>query len=269
MVSEVVEHHSRTSPRHLFAKDLVPLEVVVDPEMLSGAIESLLAWGEGLGSHLHLRLIRQSGQPRGELWLDVSKLFANESQARNLNSLQWYVLWQLARLKGVKVKRKVESDRIRVMVRFERVRSQNSDLAPLEARRPHDQDRMFNPAATVVWTLLPAQALQKTVHLSMNLGDMKPARALKEIGELADTSDLPHCVVTTSEIIKSDAFSYWRQFAQESEGRTIAVIDITAQPNVFEVGGYGPGSVVRLSATEIPSRLVSAILFELERLAEI
>jgi hypothetical protein len=269
MVSEAVQQRSRASPRHVFVKELVPLDVVVEPEMLSGALESLLAWGEGLGSHLHLRLIRQSGQPRGELWLSVTRLFANEPQAPNLNSLQWYVLWQMARLKGVKVKRKIESDRIRVMVRFERVASQNSDLAPLETRRPHNQDRLFHPAATRVWTLLPAQPVQKTAHLSMSLGDMKPARVLKEIGELVDATDLPHCVVTTPEVIESEEFTYWRQFAQESKGQLIAVVAIIDRPNIFEVSGYGPTSVVSLSATEIPSRLVSTILFEVERLAEI
>jgi hypothetical protein len=117
--------------------------------------------------------------------------------------------------------------------------------------------------------LLPAQPVQKTAHLSMSLGEMKPARVLKEIGELVDTTDLPHCVVTTPEVIESGEFRYWRQFAQESKGQLIAVVAITDRPNIFEASGYGPTSVVSLSATEIPSRLVSTILFELERLAEI
>ncbi|AYQ27354.1 MULTISPECIES: hypothetical protein [unclassified Polaromonas] len=65
MISDAVEQRMRISPRHMFAKDLLPLEVMIDRGLLSGALEALLAWGEGLGSHLHLRLLRKRGPPLG------------------------------------------------------------------------------------------------------------------------------------------------------------------------------------------------------------
>lgn len=270
VISEAVERRTRTSPRHVFAKDLVSLEVMSDQEMLSGALESLLAWGEGLGTHLHLRLLHKSGPPHGELWLSVTNLSADAAQDRHLNSLQWYVLWQLARLKGMKVMRKVEGDRIRVMVMFERVTSPDSDVARLEAHELQEQarDPLLNPATTVVWILLPTHAAKNTVIASLSRGPMKSPRILRNISELADTSELPHCIVTTAKFIESTAFTYWRQFAQESANRTIAVIDVTAASEVFEVERSGPRSVVHISAAEVPGRLVSAIMFELERLVQ-
>lgn len=189
-------------------------------------------------------------------------------QDQNLNSLEWYVLWQLARLKGMKVKRKVEGGRIRVMVKFERVMSPDSAGAGLEARGGQEQDPLLDPAATVVWVLLPTHAMQNTVLGSLSRGSIKYPRVLKNISELADTSDLPHCVVTTEKVVESAAFTYWRQFAQESANRIIAVIEVTKVSDVFEVGNAGPGSVVRISADDVPSRLVSAILFELEQLGQ-
>jgi hypothetical protein len=267
-LSDAVQHHTQTSPRHEFTQDLVPLTVVMDPDMLSSAIDSLLAWGEGLGGHLDLRLMHQSGQPYGELWLNVTKLFTDIAQDRNLNSVEWYILWQLARLKGIKVKRKVESDRIHVMVRFKRTMSSASDQAQPQAHGLEALERMFDPAGTEVWTLLPTRAMQTTVLGSFSRSSMKRPRVLRNINELADVSELPHCIVTTEKIIASGAFTYWRQFAQEAANRTIAVIEVTTESDIFEVGGFGPRSVVRLSAADVPSRLVSTIMFELERIAE-
>jgi hypothetical protein len=186
-----------------------------------------------------------------------------------LNSLQWYVLWQLARLKGMKVKRKVEDGRIRVMVMFERVTSPDSDVARLEADELQEQDPLLNPAGTLVWMLLPTQIMKNTVLGSLSRGPMKYPRILKSISELADTSELPHCIVTTANVIESTAFTYWRQFAQESTNRTIVVIEVTEAADVFEVGSSGPCGVVRISSAEVTSRLVSTIMFELEQLAQV
>jgi hypothetical protein len=267
VISEAVERRTRTSPRHVFAKDLVPLEVMTDPVMLSGALESLLAWAEGLGTHLHLRLLRKRGPPHGELWLSVTNLSVDAAQDRYLNSLQWYVLWQLARLKGLKVKRKVEDDRIRVIVMFERVVSPDSAVARLEAPEFQEQAPLSDPDAAVVWALLPIPVVQNAVLGSLNRGPMKYPRILKNISELADTSELPHCIVTTAKIIESAAFTYWRQFAQESANRIIVVIDVTTELDVFEAKGGGPNKVVRLSAAQVPVRLVSTIMAELKPLA--
>jgi hypothetical protein len=193
---------------------------------------------------------------------------STEFNNRYLNSLQWYVLWQLARLKGMKVKRKVEGNRIRVIVMFERVMSPDSDVARLETRDLQEQDPLLNPAATVIWTLLPTPAMQSTVLGSLSRSSMKHPRILKNISELADTSELPHCIVTTAKVIESAAFTYWRKFAQESADRAIVVIEVTTEPDVFEIGSSGPNKVVRLSAAEVPSRLASTIVFELEQIAQ-
>lgn len=267
VISEAVERRMRTSPRHVFAKDLAPLEVMTDPVMLAGALESLLAWAEGLGTHLHLRLLRKRGPPHGELWLSVTNLSVDAVQDRHLNSLQWYVLWQLARLKGMKVKRKIEDDRIRVIVMFERVTSPDSDVARLGGPEFQEQDPQVEPAGMMVWTLLPTPAMQNAVLASLGHGPMKHPRILKNISELADTSELPHCIVTTEKVIETAAFTYWRQFAQESANRTIAVIGVTTTPGVLEVRSAGPNKVVHLSAAQIPGKLVSVIMSELAQLA--
>ncbi|AYQ27353.1 MULTISPECIES: hypothetical protein [unclassified Polaromonas] len=198
----------------------------------------------------------------------MTHLSSDAAQDRKLNSLQWYVLWQLARLKGMKVKRKVEGDRIRVMVMFGRVMSPDSAVAWLETPGVQEPGPLLDPSAMVVWALLPDQSMQETVLASLSRGSIKHPRMLKNMSELADTSELPHCIVTTGKVINSPAFTYWRKFAQQSADRAIVVIEVTAAPEVFEARKPGPRNVIRLSAADVPGKLVSTILLELEHTAQ-
>src|SRR5687768_11607781 len=120
LVAEAVIYHQKRSRSHRIAVELAALEVMAQPEALASAVDSLFQWGMKLGRVLNLRLVKPSGMPSGELWLRIDELASNALEERNLESVDWHVLWQLARLKGVKVKRKIEKDRIRVQVKFKR-----------------------------------------------------------------------------------------------------------------------------------------------------
>jgi hypothetical protein len=50
------------------------VDVLAEPELLTSAIDSLLAWGTGLGQDLHVKLVREAGSARGEIWLRVMQL---------------------------------------------------------------------------------------------------------------------------------------------------------------------------------------------------
>eukprot|EP01034_Spumella_vulgaris_P033718 gene33717-41600_t len=132
-MADSAAHHSQRLPGHHIATELTSVDVLAEPELLTSAIDSLLAWGTGLGRDVHIKLVRESGTARGEIWLRVTQLGPQAHEDRCINSVNWYVLWQLARLKGVKVRRKIEPERIRAIVRFDRVMSQHSGMAVLEA----------------------------------------------------------------------------------------------------------------------------------------
>ena len=265
LVADAVIHHQKRSRSHRIGVELCPLEVVAQPEALASAIDSLFQWGMRLGRVLNIRMIKAPHQPSGELWLRIEALSRGAHEERNLNSFDWHVLWQLARLKGVKVKRKVESDRIRVQIKFNRVMNQHSGFAVLEYGLD-DEGPTFDTQRTSVWCVIPRSHLSALVIQTLqphvpNLDAVADLRALTRDGR-----DPPDCIVSVADVVETDEFKHWRRKSQEQCGRMIAVVEITAEPNVFDIGGLGSRAIARLSADSISSKLLSALVFELSQL---
>lgn len=268
LLAEAVAHHQQRLPTHRIAAELTSLDVLAEPELLTSALDALLGWGAGLGEDLHLKLTRESGAARGEIWLRVTQLGRHAHEDRCINSVDWYVLWQLARLKGVKVRRKVEPERIRAIVRFDRVMSQHSGLAVLESdSQPGAQDAAFDPAQTQVWCAIPRGNTAAGVYGVLH-PEVRQLRMLGDLRALTASPDAPDCVVTVAEFLNTEVFRHWRRCAQEARGRQIAVIEICPAPNLFDVGGFGARSVGRVSENIIAQKLLTAIVFELSQQAD-
>lgn len=267
LLAAAVTHQQQRLPAHRITTDLTPVDVVAEPELLTSALDALLAWGCGLGREVHVRLVRESGRARGEVWLRITELGRHAHEDRRLNSVDWHVLWQLARLKGVKVRRKIEPDRIRAVVRFDRVMSQHSGLAVLEDPADSPDAMAFDPLRTQVWCAMPRGGTATAVYGVLQ-NQLRQLRMLGDLRSVIDSPQAPDCVVSVAEFLNTEAFRHWRRSVQESRGRAIAVIEVCPAPNVFDVGGFGPRSVGRVSENIIARKLVEAIVFELSQLAD-
>lgn len=266
VVADAVVHHQRHSRTHRIAAELTSLQVMAQPEALASAMDALMAWSLRLGRLISLRMVKSKTVARGELWLKVEHLDAQAHEERYLNSVDWYVLWQLARLKGVKVKRKIEPQRIRVLVQFNRVMQRNSQLAALEVPEVQDDAPAFDPDVTSVWAAIPGLALNSAVVNALK-PQMRNVQSVTELRMLTDSHAVPDCVVTVPGFSDTEQFRAWRRRAQERRGRNIAVIEITQEANVFDIGGFGPRAIARVSADSIGGKLLSAVVFELSHLA--
>jgi hypothetical protein len=265
VVADAVMHHQKRSRSHRIAVELTNLEVMAQPEALAGAVDSLCQWGMKLGRVLNLRLVKPVGSSVGELWLRVDELAADAHEERNLDSVDWHVLWQLARLKGVKVKRKIEKDRIRVQVKFSRVMSKQSGFAILE-QGLEDDTGSFDSASTVAWCVIPRRSLATLVVQTLQ-SHLPLLQAVTDLQDLMRQSGAPDCIVSVAEVLDTDEFRRWRRKIQEQRGRTIAVIEITPEANVFDIGGLGSRAVARVSMDSVSSKLLSALVFELSQLS--
>ena len=87
-----------------------------------------------------------------------------------------------------------------------------------------------------------------------------------DLRALVDSAGAPDCVVTVAEFLNTEAFRHWRRSAQEARGRAMAVIEVCAAPNVFDVGGFGPRSVGRVSENILGQKLLAAIVFEISQI---
>jgi hypothetical protein len=266
VVADAIVHHQRHSHTHRIAAELSSLQVLAQPEALSGAVDSLMTWSLRLGRLVSLRMVKSRTQARGELWLKVEHLDAQAHEERFLNSVDWYVLWQLARLKGVKVRRKVEPQRIRVVIQFNRVMQRNSAPTLLEVPEIQDETPAFDPDVTAVWAVMPLHGLCREVINALQ-PQIRNVQAVGDLRSLVESHTVPDCVVSVAEIVDTEDFRSWRRRAQERRGRNIAVVAVTDRPNVFDIGGFGPKAVARVSAGSIGGKLLSAVVFELSHLA--
>jgi len=266
VIEEAVADHRQRRRGHRILCHLDPVDVMSEPEALVSVAGALLSWGCSLGSELDLQLTHQPGKERATLTLRVGKLHDTRSGDAHADSVEWLLLWQLARLEGIKVWRSVTAGRVRAMLQFSRAMQRHAGMAVLES----GPDALYSCAAETpaLWCVAPAGTAAE--GLSATLAPHLPvARVMGSVAALvAELPEAPDCVLSTGEILRSASFRQWRQQAQHLRGRCVAAIEISTGDGVFEIGGFGPDSVARISAGTLTPKLLGAVVCEMGRLAE-
>lgn len=267
VIEEAVADHRQRRPGHRILSHLDPVDVMSEPEALVSVAGALLSWGCSLGRELDLQLTHQPGKERATLTLRVGKLHAAQDGDAHQDSVEWLLLWQLARLEGIKVWSSVTAGRVRAMLQFSRAMQRHAGMAVLES----GPDALYAPAAadlSTLWCVAPpgtaAASLPPTLAPHVAVG-----RVVSSVAALtAELPDAPDCILSTREILGSASFRHWRQQAQALRGRCVAAIEITPEDGVFEIGGFGPDSVARISSGALTPKLLGAVVSEMGRLTE-
>lgn len=267
VVAEAVADHQQRRPTHRILSRLDPVDVMAEPESLVSMADALLAWGCSLGRELDLQLTHQPGHERAVLTLKVGKLCGDDNDDVHLDSVEWLLLWQLARLEGIKVWRSVAAGGVRAKLQFSRTMQRHAGMAVLESG-PDALYSFDTPDTASIWCVSPkgtaAAGLSATLEPHLPL-----ARVVDSVAALsAELPEAPDCVVSTREILDSGSFRQWRHQAQSLRGRCVAVIEISPEDGIFEIGGFGPESMARISAGMLTPKLLCAVVSEMGRLTE-
>ena len=267
VLAETVADHQQRWPSHQIQCELDPLDIMSEPESLASLADALVGWGCGLGGVLDLQLTHEPDKRRAVLTLRVDKLHRGNAGGLQLDSIEWLLLWQLARVEGVRVWRSVCADHVRVVMHFDRVMERHSGLAVLESSMD-SLSASLDSDVTTVWCITasgtPAAGLVASItpHLPS-------ARMIESVAAMA--AELPHtpdCVVSTRDVLHTNSFRHWRQRAQELRGRSVAAVEITPEEGVFDIGDFGPDSMGRISAGALTPKLLGAVVSEMGRLTE-
>lgn len=268
LVAARVAFHQRYSRSHRFALELTPMDVLAPREGITRAVESLIAWAAKMGGALRVKLVRPPGTTSGELRLRIDSLHEKSLHEPYLESPEWQALTRLAKLKVVRVKRRIEDGRVRVAVRFSRVMEHHGGMAVLE--EPHDAPGApagFDPARSVVWCVVPRATLAATV-LSTLQPQVRNLRLLSSLADLLAEQRSPDCIVSVPEVLGTEAFRGWRNRAESQRGRRIAVVEITSLPYVFATGDPRRDAVARVSMDALAGKLLAGLVFEMSRLGQ-
>lgn len=267
VIEDAIVDHQTRRPRHHITGQLAPVDVMAEPQALVSIADALIAWGCTLGHNLQLRLAHERDSQDATLHLGVSQLQGTDADGIPLDSVEWLLLWQLSRLEGVKVWRSVAPGQVRAVLRFGRTMQQHSGFSVLESE-PEPLEDDCSPHGTTIWCVSPqgtaAAALADTLahHLPV-------ARVVDSVAALAaELPRAPDCVLSTREILISRGFAQWRHQAQSLRGRSLAVVEVSPEDGVFEIGGFGPDSLARVSAGTLSPKLLGAVVSEMGRLTE-
>jgi hypothetical protein len=265
LVAARVAFHQRYAQTRQFALELMPMDVLAPREGVTKAVESLIAWASRMGSALRIKLCKADGGT-GELRLRIDGLHGKALEPAYLDAPDWQVLERLARLKVVRLRRRIEPGRVRVAVRFSRVMERHQGIVVLEETPGIDKPSPgFDPARSLVWCVVPRGTLGATVLATLQ-PQVRNLRLLAALPELPAEPRIPDCIVSVPEVIQTEAFRAWRRRAQQQRGRDLAVIEITSLPFVFDTGRAG-NPVARVGMDALASRLLAGIVFEMSRLA--
>ena len=267
VLAETVADHQQRWPSHQIQCDLDPLDVMSEPESLASLADALVGWGCSLGHKLGLQLAHEPDHRRAVLTLRVDQLNRADPGGAQLDSIEWLLLWQLARVEGVRVWRSVSAKHLRVVMHFDRVMERHSGLAVLESSMD-SLSASLDPDVTTIWCITASGTT--AAGLVANLTPHLPsARVIESVAALnAELPHTPDCIVSTRDVLHTQGFRHWRQRAQELRGRSVAAVEITPEEGVFDIGDFGPDSMGRISAGALTPKLLGAVVSEMGRLTE-
>ncbi|MEP6791994.1 MAG: hypothetical protein ABI907_11505, partial [Ramlibacter sp.] len=116
-------------------RNLKPVEVIVDPGLLSSLLEVAVEWAAEQGRTVQITLDIKNWPEHGVLVLKASQQVitrGSEGEPPNPDTLNWHLLLQLAQVMGVVVDRVIAEDHSLVLIEFPRTVKQLQGLTAIE-----------------------------------------------------------------------------------------------------------------------------------------
>lgn len=252
---------------------LKPVEVIVDPGLLSSLVDVAVDWASEQGQRLLVRLHIKNWPEHGMLMLQAGQHVAiagGKEEASSPDTLNWLLLQQIALAMGVGVEREITADHSTVRLEFPRTVKQLEGLTAVEVDGGGDSTAFLSegkPLAGHRVLLVTGDAVIKgelqVVCESMGLMlDVCPttAQAIR-FCEL----DKPHIIVI-DERLRDVRFEELRKDLVRND-INFPVVEIAKAPNTFEMSNWMGDSVSRISRDVLRAQLPSILVMELAKVS--
>lgn len=251
-------------------RQIRPVEVIVDPGLLHSLIEAAIDWACEQGRRIVVSLDIKNWPEHGVLVLKANETVASRSERdgpRELDSLCWHLLLQIARVMGVSVDRVPAADGAVVMIEFPRTVKQLEGLTAIEVdgggdSSLHSESRPL--AGHRVLLISGDEQLRndvRSVCSSMGLTlDCSPSmvKAIR-FCEL----DQPHLIVI-DEALRDYRFEELRQDLIRTD-INFPFVEIASEANTFELASWMSDSITRVSRDVLKAQLPSILVLELAK----
>lgn len=251
-------------------RSIKPVEIIVDPGLLSSLVETALDWALGLGQRLVVSLGIKNWPEHGVLLIKARPAGPDATatdRAARADNLDWHLLLQLAQAMGVTLERDLSAGEARLVIEFARTVKQLEGLTAVELDASGES--LFHGASKplagyrILLVTSDASVRAEVQHACRLLGlvvDISPttAQALRSV-EL----DMPHMLII-DERIRDEPFD---ALLQDLERRHVdfGLLEISDDANTFEISSWMGSSMSRLSRDGLRAQLPSALTLELAK----
>ncbi len=249
-------------------RNIKPVEIIIDPGLLSSLVESALAWGCSQGKRVVVSLGIKNWPEHGILTIKAGNLPGSLAPPAHADTLAWQLLVLTAQVMGVTIAREITADGDATLVmEFARTVKQLEGLTAVEMDASGDSSfhNGTKPMAGMRILLITCDSLVRAeVEEAGRLLGLLVDRVLSvEQAKRYVKLGMPHLIII-DEQLNDDSFGRL-QNEITSTHPNLGFIEIADESNTFEISSWMSDSMTRVSRDVMRAQLPSVLTLELAR----
>jgi len=249
-------------------RNIKPVEIIIDPGLLSSLVESALAWGSSQGKRIAVSLGIKNWPEHGILTIKASNLPDSLAPPAQADTLAWQLLVLTAQVMGVTVEREITPNGdAKLVMEFARTVKQLEGLTAVEMDASGDSSfhNGTKPMAGMRILLITCDSLARAEveEAGRLLGLLVDTVPSVELAKRYVKLGMPHLIIV-DEQLNDDSFGRL-QVEITSTHPNLGFIEIADESNTFEISSWMSDSLTRVSRDVMRAQLPSVLTLELAR----
>jgi hypothetical protein len=249
-------------------RNIKPVEIIIDPGLLSSLVESALTWGCSQGKRVVVSLGIKNWPEHGMLAIKASNPPGTLSAPVQADTLAWQLLVLTAQVMGVTLEREITANgEAMLLMEFARTVKQLEGLTAVEMDASGDSSfhNGTKPMAGMRILLISNDSMVRgeVDEAGRLLGLMVDKVPSVEQAERYVKLGMPHLIII-DERLNDDSFGRLQNDITSTDPN-LGFIEIADESNTFEISSWMSDSMTRVSRDVMRAQLPSVLTLELAR----
>lgn len=249
-------------------RNIKPVEIIIDPGLLSSLVEAALTWGCSQGKRVVVSLGIKNWPEHGMLAIKASNPPGSLAPPANADTLAWQMLVLTAQVMGVTLEREITANgEAMLLMEFARTVKQLEGLTAVEMDASGDSSfhNGTKPMAGMRLLLISNDPMVRAEvdEAGRLLGLMvDKVPSVEQAGRYVKLG-MPHLVII-DERLNDDSFIRLQNEITSTDPN-LGFIEIADESNTFEISSWMSDSMTRVSRDVMRAQLPSVLTLELAR----
>jgi hypothetical protein len=249
-------------------RNIKPVEIIIDPGLLSSLVESALTWGCSQGKRVVVSLGIKNWPEHGMLAIKASNPPGTPGGPVQADTLAWQLLVLTAQVMGVTLEREITANgEAMLLMEFARTVKQLEGLTAVEMDASGDSSfhNGTKPMAGMRILLISNDSMVRgeVDEAGRLLGLMVDKVPSVEQAERYVKLGMPHLIII-DERLNDDSFGRLQNDITSTDPN-MGFIEIADESNTFEISSWMSDSMTRVSRDVMRAQLPSVLTLELAR----